>query len=243
MSIGPQQKLLDASHGGDLIPIDQAPSKPTFVRRSPAPRIVLIWFSGFFLALLLVLIIADSWISPYQPYVWEPELGRFVVAPGRYRAWDEGDGVTQIGRYGVAAIPDVRDLKTDSVLLWGDSFVEAMQVDDDQKMAQVLTRSWNVAHPDSPLTAVGVGMRGWSFADIYFQIAKFEKLVPQVRAHFLVLEDINDLEPDQEVRENRFVTSPDSPSGYAFVSSSWTPPAEEMKQFLCVTTSKWYGAC
>ncbi len=201
-------------------------------RKSRALRMVAVWVAGFFLSCLVVWVASALWLTPYVPYVWEPELDRFVVAPGRYRSWVEGEGITQVGRFGVAAIPDVTRIETETVLIWGDSYVEAVQVDDDEKMSQVLTREWNARHADRPLTAVGVGTRGWGLADIYFQMPRYERLVPRVRAHFLVLGQIEDLDPDLDHRESQFISDPAAPEGFAFVESHWTPRAEGLKQFL-----------
>jgi hypothetical protein len=197
-----------------------------------AARIVIIWVTGFFLSCLLVWVISAIWLSPYPPYVWEPTINRYVVAPGTHRSWAEGNGTTRIGRYGVPAIPDVTQLKTETALIWGDSHVEAIQVDDAEKMPQVVTRVWTSRHADRPLTAVGIGMRGWGLADIYFQMPYFERLVPQVRANFLVIGEIEDLNPDGDNRESRFLSDPTTPSGFKFVESHWVPRGERLKQFL-----------
>jgi hypothetical protein len=195
-------------------------------------RVAAAWAAGFALALLIAWGASALWLPPYLPYVWEPTLDRYVVAPGTYRSWEEGDGVTCVGRFGVAAIPDIMDISTDAVLIWGDSYVEAMQVNDADKTPQVVTREWNAAHPDRPLTAVGLAMRGWGLADIYFQMPRYRRLVPRARAHFVVLAEIEDLDPGRETRESRFVADPSSPDGFRFVESHWSPRAEGFKQFL-----------
>jgi len=103
----------------------------------------------------------SSWFfhDSIVPWVWNAEIHQYTHPAGHiHRMRSEGWGTTHLGRFGIAAIPDVTREHKKKVLIWGDSYVEAWQVDDQEKMAQSLTRIFDKHRLD--WLAVGIGQAG-----------------------------------------------------------------------------------
>ncbi|MFN0058326.1 MAG: hypothetical protein ACKVX7_07695 [Planctomycetota bacterium] len=185
------------------------------------------WIGAAFLSLGFVWGFSSLLMDTPLVYVWSAELSRYVVAEGEQRHVSEGIATTRTGKYGVNGIPDITRIETPIVALWGDSHVDARQVADDEKMAQAFTRIWN-SRSRNPLTGIGIGMGGWSMADIYFHLPTYEKLLPNLRCHCIVLTDIEDFRPDLKQRECWLSSQPT----LHFEPSKWAPPYEEFKAQL-----------
>jgi hypothetical protein len=66
-------------------------------------------------------------------------------------------------------VEDIRAIQRPKMILWGDSYVQALQVDDDRKMAQQINRIL-ARDGNPPVFAVGEGQAGQSVADYLFGI-------------------------------------------------------------------------
>jgi hypothetical protein len=95
-------------------------------------------------------------------------------------------------------IPDITLIPGPKVALWGDSFVEAVQVDDKKKTAQRLTQLFKKHAINTTAFAVGAG--GLSVADYFFSIPRFEHEIPHIQAHVIILGSIQDVIPDLETQ-------------------------------------------
>jgi hypothetical protein len=71
------------------------------------------------------------------------------------------------------------------ILIWGDSHVEAWQVKDSDKIAAQVNRQ--LTNSSVPLLAFGIGEAGVSWAQHYFDIPRYEKILANVKAHYIVL--------------------------------------------------------
>ncbi len=166
------------------------------------------WLLGLAGAVLLTWL-AGIWLLDDVPAViLDPDTGRTVKAPGTvYHQRSEGWAVTRVGRLGVNGIEDVTRVAGPKIVIWGDSFVEALQVDDQDKAAQVLTRELGEAGLDATAFAVAGG--GESPADHFFLLPEYERLVPNVRAHVLVLGGLTDVKPAGDSQcHSRFLDGP-----------------------------------
>ncbi len=131
-------------------------------------------------------------IRPMEPV---PELGRTLTSAGYlYRHRREGRGETRFGRYGLPAIEDVRAIEGPSVAIWGDSYVEALQVADEDKVAQRVTQG-SEARLGGRITGVALARGGWAVPDYVFLLPRVEKLFAP-RAHVVILAAIEDALPD-----------------------------------------------
>lgn len=163
-----------------------------------AASIILLWLAGALFC--------------NSPYILVPhaDLKTMGYPEGSRLIWrSEGFGGSRFGKWGVAAISNICNRNEGKVVLWGDSFVEALQVDDDKKMAQQVSRLL-VEKGQTNLLAVGAGLSGQSCADYLLKISVYEKQMSPVAAHVVVIGQIEDLFPDQPTALfARFVSKPD----------------------------------
>jgi hypothetical protein len=159
-------------------------------------------------AFVVVYVIAYCFHNTELLYQWEPALNRFAIKPGtvhRYRS--EGWGTSTIGKYDVQEIQDISKAKGPKLVIWGDSNIEAFQIDGDQKVPQVLTGM--ASNGGAPFLAFEVGHSGDCIADYYFSIPKYERLVSDIRAHVIVISGVGDVLPDtSEWPNSLFLSSP-----------------------------------
>lgn len=166
--------------------------------------------AGIFLAFAL-LWLAGIWFCD-SPFILipHPELNSMGYPEGSRMLWrSEGNGESRFGVWGVPAISDIHKHPEPKIILWGDSYVQASQVDDDKKMAQQVTRLLTEKGRMN-LLAVGAGVAGQSVADYLLKIPVYEKQMPPVAAHVVVIGQIEDLFSDNpSARFSRLVSKPD----------------------------------
>lgn len=178
------------------------------------PRTFRHWCVAGILACATIWAISLVFVDDGRFYVWDDTLQMCVSAPGQVIHWrSEGWGTTHYGKHGVVAIPDVERTPGPKAIIWGDSYVEALQVSDEDKMSQQASTLWRRSHTE-PLTFVGIGRAGASTVDYYFHMPKYEKIVGPIEAHFIVIDDIRDMLPSAEESSNRFLLA----SGNRFLS-------------------------
>lgn len=127
------------------------------------------------------------------------ELDDYIVKPGYvHRNRDEGWSVTRYGSHGLHNAAGIESFSGSTVLIWGDSYVEAHQVNDEQKMDFQVNRALSQRR-GGPIRAVAIGRAYWSIADYYFHIPRYEQLLNPA-CHFIVLAErgLKDLCPDGE---------------------------------------------
>jgi len=176
------------------------------VRRRSAVFYVKIWLGGFVIASALAIGIGPYFASSLRVYEWSPQIGDYVFVPGYvHRERGEGWATTHYGQLGLATSCPAPASGARTVLVWGDSFIEAHQVNDSQKVAARLTEAF-ADRQGKTLQAIEVGHSYWSVADYYFNLPAYEKLFNPL-CHFVVLAEhgLVDLCPDGE----RFAAVPD----------------------------------
>lgn len=183
------------------------------VRRSPQPekkvysrdsrravvRHVARWVTGFVMASALVTLTSPYFLSSLRVYEWSAELDDHIIKPGYvHRNRDEGWSTTHYGSFGLHNAAGLESFAGPTILIWGDSYVEAHQVNDDQKMDFAVNAILSERGMGRP-RAVAIGRSYWSIADYYFNIPKYEQLLHPA-CHFIVLAEhgLKDLCPDGE---------------------------------------------
>lgn len=162
-------------------------------------RVLARWVLAGPAGLLLVAAAGRLTHDSAEPTVWDERVGRMVTLPGlTHRHRSEGWAETRIGRHGVAAIEDLSRIRGEKVVLWGDSHVEGYQVDDEEKMAQRLTRLWRERH-GGHLT--GFAVHGTNICELYWYAPAYEALAGDVRLHVLVIHHFDVLSPDDGRRD------------------------------------------
>ena len=121
-----------------------------------------------------------------------------ALSPGDvYQHRSEGWADTCIGEFGSVGSFGIYDNAKPKLIFLGDSFVEALQVSDDQKMSHQL--SLIARGQDSVLVGVSVAHSGMSMADYYFKIRDVEKHFSKVESYCIILGQFEDTLPNQEI--------------------------------------------
>jgi hypothetical protein len=112
---------------------------------------------------------------------------------------------------------------------WGDSYVEALQIDDNLKIPQRITEKLSKCGIGESSMAFGVGMGGDSVADYYGYIPKYEKLIQNIKAHYIIITDFKDTLPIQSSDSSRwdFKAAP-----FRLTLSKCTPKFQSVKKKL-----------
>ncbi|QDT55424.1 hypothetical protein Pan44_34670 [Caulifigura coniformis] len=155
-------------------------------------RLMVRWIAGGVVATLLMWLVSGAFVDSVTTLAYSPELGRYVHQPGVVRrVRTEGWADSRYGSLDILGTPNAEANRGRCVMVWGDSFVEGSQVDDDAKVANQLMQLL------SPLDlgGIGVGLSGRAAVDIYFDLPKYEKLL-EPTAHFVILPSIDDACPD-----------------------------------------------
>ncbi len=163
------------------------------------------WVLGWVIASILVALISPCFLSSLRVYEWSSELDDYVLKEGYvHRKRDEGWATTSYGPYGFATLAGIDAASASTVVIWGDSYVEAHQVSDEQKTAYQVNEAL-LERGLSHLRAVTVGRAHWSVSDYYFKIPAYERLLHPV-CHFIILAEygLKDLCPDGET----FISEP-----------------------------------
>lgn len=204
---------------------------PVVVGSTSARELILKWGIAFLISLLTTWGIASLLVDQPLVYVWDEEVERIVVEPGQYLSANEGYSVTEFGRFGLSGIPDaekvVQRAEGNWIAVWGDSYVEAKSVDDAEKMTNVAQTLWDATEA-KPLAFIGIGMGGWTLADIYFHLPKYEELLGPPKLHVIVISESAEFTPDRFEREAMFVSKPE----FGFVPSKWKPKHTNIKRTL-----------
>lgn len=164
-----------------------------------------IWCCGFVIASAVIVTISPAFVSSLSFYEWSSVVNDYVMADGHvHRNRTEGWSTTTYGPHGLSAPRTASGQQGPTVMIWGDSFVEAHQVNDSEKIVEHVRRL-SSQRGRTNIHAIAVGRSYWSVADYYYNIPAYERLLG-CDCHFIVLADqgLKDLCPD----ENRFYSQP-----------------------------------
>lgn len=163
--------------------------------------------TGLVAGLLALWGIGAVFCSSMVHLVWREDLQQFIPEPGSHVRWHrEGWALTRFGADGMAGRTEV-DTGALSVLLWGDSFVEALQVSDDKKMAAVATQIFT--RNGYEVQVLGVGGSGQSVADYLLAMPAYARRFSDIQAQVILVSNLRDLLPDQPTQERaRFFSQP-----------------------------------
>lgn len=187
------------------------------------------WGIGFIFSCLFIWATSAVFSDGIAPVEWDDKLGIFVQAEGsQVRFRSEGWSDTRVGKHGLTASGEaVLKSHLPKFIIWGDSFADAVQMDDSLRAANM----FNVL-PNS-MKAFTVAGGGLGIADYYFNISRYEKLAENIHGHAILLAGMEDVMPEQHVDcHSRFLTDPwrfeesaCEPSGfalrYASFASQW----------------------
>ncbi|MEJ2646883.1 MAG: hypothetical protein P8016_00585 [Sedimentisphaerales bacterium] len=173
------------------------------------------WTFGCLFSFAFIWIISAIFCNSSEPYSYNEDTKSWVITPGSKIIWKtEGYGRSYFGKFGLGFIPDISEERRKVVMLWGDSFVEAFQVDDKYKMTQQLTKL--LAKDDQNLICASRAMGGDNIADYILNIPQYEKIIPSISRHIIVINGSADILPDQS-NDTRGIFS--AKNGYKLIRS------------------------
>lgn len=153
---------------------------------------------------------------------YDKELGRLVNRPNQKVEFrTEGSAESQVGLHGLTGVSSFSQSEP-KVVIWGDSHVEAWQVRDSDKIAgQMNSQLKNSSHP---LKAIGIGEAGVSWAQHYFDIPRYEKILGNVKAHYIVLGGIGRALPTNDAQaKNQYAQFVATQNGYQLLDRLESP--------------------
>ncbi len=158
------------------------------------------WFLGLTLSLAGAWAAGALFLDTVQPVVFDPQVRRWVAQPDTvFRSRSEGWASSRAGVHGIRGLPGGKLPEGPKVVFWGDSFVEAMQVDDAVRMAQTFTRlaaDSGLQDSGQGLCGVGIGTGGDSLIDSLFKLPDYAPVLGPVTLHVFFLGKISDVLPD-----------------------------------------------
>lgn len=192
-----------------MTPSAAPPTIGAAARPRTALRVAATWAGGFVVATLLVWPVTGMLLDSECKLAYDAAVGDYVFAAGQqYRQRSEGWASTHIGKHGVLGTDDISAVREPIVAFWGDSYVEALQVDDEQKMTAQFTRLWRAAG-GPPRRAADIGFSGRGAADYWHFMPVYERIAPAIACHVIVLGQLSDILPDVgEGRSATFVSRP-----------------------------------
>lgn len=182
---------------------------------------------AFFLSVLFIWIVGSVFCDSLRPYTYNEELEKIIYVPHTiYKQRSEGYAETFHGMYGINAIRDITKDQRAKYVVWGDSYIEAHQVNDSEKIPQLITEKLSMGRLSGESMCYGVGMSGDSVADYYFDIPKYERLTKDILSHYIVITSIEDTLPDQstDTRKGIFRSEP-----LRLYEDHWRPKIPEVK--------------
>jgi lysophospholipase L1-like esterase len=154
---------------------------------------------GAILSFLFIWVLSCVFVDSLVTIEYDKDLGFLVFSPNikechRSEGWAE----TTIGEHGLIGTQDVTDNNSSKIAIWGDSFVEAFQVNDNEKMgARVNASLRGLGFAD--LIAIQIGQSANTIADICYKLPRYEKIIPTLRAHYIVMGRLDRIFPEDGV--------------------------------------------
>lgn len=141
------------------------PAQPAVRSKSKlnsALRLLVVWGSAGIMSLVLVMTVYTVFfgrdVAEYNETVYENY--RLVHVPHSSQLYtQEGYGVTTFGEDGLVVDKEI-NFDVTRLLFLGDSYMEAKQVSDPQKLTEVVERSWNAHHAGQPIQTLNLGAAG-----------------------------------------------------------------------------------
>jgi len=151
-------------------------------------------FIGLIVSIINIWAITALIDNPIGISNWDNKFQRFNYPEDITVTWkSEGWGSTYFGPHGIIDLKKTDILNNkEKVFVWGDSFVEALQIDDKYKFHKILNQSFQ--KNDLNRFAINFGASGQSLPFYYFQIPEYEKIIGKPYRHYIIISS-NDIEP------------------------------------------------
>lgn len=154
-------------------------------------RLVNPWTIGFLTSCIFAYVVTNIFMDSVPSHTFDPMLGKFTRSPNTYIRWrTEGWATTFVGKHNTIAIKDIEKNDLTKIAIWGDSVVEALQVSDESKMAQQLSKMFE--RTGQKVLGFAIAHSENSLADYIVDLREYESLIPNVESHYIVLCDLRD---------------------------------------------------
>jgi hypothetical protein len=194
-----------------------------------SPKIILNFFFSFVLSFLFIWTAGYFFKDSLQVWTYSDALGKYIFQPeSRHVFRSEGNGESYYGHYGINGYKDISENSNQKMVIWGDSFVEAWQVDDSTKLWSVLNGLF-VKEGFNSISAVSIGAGESSVADYAVGIRNYMKIISNIYTHFIVITDFKDTLPDRQ-KDNKKASFRSSP--FRIENSTGQPGFQGVKRFF-----------
>lgn len=154
------------------------------------------------IAMGLALSFLFAWAASYffcdslVAYSKDKLLGFYVYRPGMEYLRSEGWGNTTIQKHGIIGANDYNGSsirsKRDIIAIWGNSYVEAFQLNDNEKIgARVNYFLKQDGINDSH--AIQIGWSGSGMADYCYKIPRYKAIYPHITRYYIILGGVDDV--------------------------------------------------
>ncbi len=150
---------------------------------------------GAVLSLIFTWCTAYFFVDSLVPSKIDNRLGFSVIEAGtKVYHRSEGWGVTTIGQDGIVGQCACKNDSAGKIVIWGNSYVLGLQLDDDKKMSARLNTLLEKNHIHN-MVAIQIGNNGEHVSDYWFKIPKYEAILSPVYRHYIIVTNILDVQP------------------------------------------------
>ncbi len=164
------------------------------------------WAGGFVFSFLFIWAVSSIFVNSVAPVEYDSRLDKYVYREGAVTQWrSEGWADTGYGTHGLTLLGTEALMSSGpKVVLWGNSQVEALQVEDRNRTINLFSKM-----AKGEVKGIAVARGGNNCADVYFDIARYEGLIDEAVAHVVLLNNVKFLMPDRDFEgHSRFTYTP-----------------------------------
>lgn len=155
------------------------------------------WLQGGIVASLLIWGFGYFVLSDMPVFQWHEGIADWVEMNATPRRnTDEGWGYVMNDKNGIAGLDRDASKDAEYIVVWGDSFVEASQVPQENTVYSVID-----ANLPKNVHCIGIGRSERSIQDYLHLIPKYSTILPTITHNFILI-DVPDIEPPNSYEPN-----------------------------------------
>lgn len=145
-------------------------------------KIVWRWLQGFIIATLLTWGLGAVCVTEINNCQWNETVGAYLQRDTR-SIYAEGSGTVYFDNLGILGASAPIRPADQHVLFWGNSFVEGLQVGDENA---IYTQFTSLAKKDNSSRGLAIALSGRGFSDYLYLLPFYAKHIPNIQAHIIV---------------------------------------------------------
>jgi hypothetical protein len=142
------------------------------------------WFVGFLIATGMFWLLGAFFTTEVANFQWDPDVQDYVIHGTRWHG-KEGHGSVHFDDDGILGVASPLRPWDEHVVIWGDSFVESLQVGDVDSVYSQLTAM--ARQRQATWRAVAVAQSGRNIVDHARLLGAYTSKIPNVKAHVVVV--------------------------------------------------------